>query len=173
MKKFMLAIALLAFAGTLSAFAGDRFFGSLTIAAGATATSVTQELYRADGPPCAEIDTVFATVASGTGTGVVSFATYEYGETDAVVTSGSLTVGDDYWGRPVTSTSVLYTYPVVQNVVTGNVVLARQNLQTNYMVQVKGFIGRAVVVSIAQDAVAADTVYKWAILTKADPPPKK
>lgn len=177
MKKLIQICAALALAACVS-HAADRFEGTVVVPAGATTGSATVELFRAGGAPCGTIDTVFATVTSGSGTGVVTFATYEYGKTSTIVASSSISpLSDAFWDRPVTSESILYTYPVVQNVATGansQVVLAVRNLQTNYAVEVKAFLARQLRVSVVQaEAMATDTTYQWVVLTKEDPPSKK
>jgi hypothetical protein len=169
MKKTLviIAVACLALQGLMAA---DRFTETITVAAGATNATVTFPLYRADGPPATTIDTLCVVVDSGSGTGVVTFASYDYGVATTIATSGSIKDGEAYATQPYNTLSALYTYPVVESVVTGNVVLARQNLQTNYTVTVASPIARQLKVSVAQAAVADATVYKVAVYVKENPP---
>ena len=163
MKK--LGMFIVAIVGTVGiATAVERIDGTITVAAGGTTGSFVQEIFLGDGVPANAVHTVFAAVTSGTGTGVVTFAISDFGKTETIATSGSLhadTAG--FFARPVATTSTMYTYPVVQNVVTGDVIVARENLQTNYLVTAKSYVGRQIRVSVAQLAVAAPTVYTYVI----------
>ena len=172
MKKLTLMLAAIAFCA-IAATASDRFTGTLTVAADGTTAVTTNDLFKADGPPCGDIDTIVVTCESGSGTGTVVFAVSEYGKTDTITTSGALMAGDVFFDRPLASESILYTQQVAQNVVTGKVVLLRYSLQTNYLVQAKSYLARQLRVSVTQGAVADVTVYKWTVFTRTDPPPPK
>ena len=80
-------------------------------------------------------------------------------------------VGTANIDRPINRLSALYTYPVVQNVVTGNYAYAIQNLQTNYTAVLSPYLARQLRIRIGQGAVANETTYKVVIYVKEDPPP--
>jgi len=174
MKRMRMLVATATMVCAVSAIAADRFEKTITVAAGATSGTATMELFKADGPPCSTIDTVYAVVDSGAGTGTVVFATYDYGVATTIATSTAIRYGGGaYATQPYNTLSALYTYPVVQNIVTGEVVLAMLNLQTNYAVSVTSPIARQVKVTVTQLAVATDTVYDVAVYVKENPPPIK
>lgn len=171
MLKFIAAAAVCA--AVTAASAADRFEISATVAAGDTSVIVTQKLFRAYGAPCGTVDSVFATASSGAGTGTVVFALHEYGVSTTFSTLTDVRSGTAGYDRPINKLSSLYTYPVVQNVVTGDFAYAVQNLQTNYAVVLSPYVARQVKVTITQGAVANDTIYKVVIYVKEDPPLQK
>ena len=171
MKKSLVFVMVACFTAC-GAWAADRFTTTITVAAGATSGTATLELFRADGPPCSTIERIVTVVDSGSGTGVVTAATYDYGvATATIATSTAIYDGQGYVYEPYVTRSSLYTYPVVQNVVTGDVVLAVSNLQTNYAVAVSSPIARQLYFTATQIAVADATVYKVSVYVKEDPPP--
>ena len=169
MKKSLtfIAIACLAVQGLLAA---DRFEKTITVAAGATTATEYIELFRADGNPCSTIDTVCAVVESGSGTGVVTFASHDYGVATTIATSTSIKDGEAYVTQPYKTVNTAYTYTLNENIVTGAVVLARSTLQTNYLVTASSPIARQLKISVAQIAVANATVYNIAVYVKENPP---
>lgn len=178
MKKFQLLAVLACIAGA-DLLAADRFEATITVAAGATTGTAYIDMYRPDinrvvpSFPCSAIDTVYAVVDSGVATGIVTFATYDYGVATTIATSDGIVDGQAWASRPVAQTLSLYTYPVVQNVVTGEASVAIMNLQTNYAVALSPYIARQVKVDVSQGVVAGATVYKVAVYSKENPPNKK
>lgn len=173
MKKLMRLIAAVAVCGAVAvASAADRFEREITVAAGATAATNTFNVFRGYGGPASTIDTVFATASSGSGTGSVVFAQYDYGVGTTLSTLTGVQVGTSNYARPLYASSSLYTYPVVQNVVTGDFAYAIQNLQTNYAVALSPYLVRQCRVVVTQGAVADATVYKVVVYVKEDPPVK-
>ena len=172
-KQMQMLITVFAVCGAVAvATAADRFEQEVTVAAGATSGTATFNTFRGYGGPASTIDTVFATATSGSGTGTVVFAQYDYGVATTLSTVTDVRYGVSAYDRPLCITRSLVTYPVVQNVVTGNVVLAVSNLQTNYAVTATSYLTRQCKVTITQGAVADATVYKVLVYVKEDPPVK-
>ena len=173
MKKFLTALTIVAICSAIMpAAAADRYDETVTIAAGATSGVTIATLTRPYGTPASTIDSVFATATSGSGTGTVVITQYEAGTDTAVLTLTGARLGNAASDRPFVRLSSLYTYPVVQNVVTGDYSYAIQNLQTNYAVALSPYLVRQVKIRVGQAAVADDTVYKVVFYVKEDPPPQ-
>lgn len=173
MKKYIDTIVAVVAGFVTIVAAADRFEKELTVVAGATSVVDIVNLYRPYGAPCSSIDSVFATATTGNGTGTVVFTQYEWGTDTAVSTLTGVRADTANFDRPINKLSSLYTYPVVQNVVTGNYAYAIQNLQTNYVVALSPYMANRIKVRIGQGAVANDTVYKIVIYVKEDPPPQR
>ena len=171
MKKSLVFVMVACFSAC-GLLAADRFTKTITVAAGATSGTETLELFRADGPPCSTIESIVVSVESGNGTGVVTVASYEFGIATTIATSDAIYDGQLYSVQPYTTRSAMYTYPVVQNfAVTGGVVTAVSNLQTNYAVSVSSPITRQLKLTATQVAVGNATVYNVAVYVKENPPP--
>ena len=172
MKKFIAFVSIMAL-GSMISLASDLYYGEITVPAGGTAASITNSLYRPYGSPCSEIVEVFATATSGSGTGTVSFANYEYGRVMPFVSSSPIKSGGTFYAFPATNTTVRYISTESYPAVTGGVVIVQSVVKTNVAVSVSKYISRQLVVSVTQGAVADDTVYKWTVYVREDPPTKK
>ena len=176
MKKLTFIAVALAIATAVSA--ADRFTGTITVPAGDTNATSTVNLFKADNQfytVASEVDTVFATVVSGTGTGVVTFAVAEFDKADAAFsTSDSMVAEDAFFDRPVASETIANVTYVPLSVSTNEIdwtIVYRP--YTNSVVVPRAITARQVKVTATQLAVAADTVYRWTILVKNDPPGSK
>lgn len=146
--------------------AGEWYGGTITVPAGSTNVSSVVELFRKFGPGVSAIDKVEVYRSSGSGTGTVSFVTYDL-DVDGVVvaTSTALSTPSLYTTNPRAVLTVPYVQTTVQNVQTGAWYVAVTTVNTNIAAQIAQYQARKVKVNVAQPAAAADTVYQWAILT--------
>jgi hypothetical protein len=165
MKKLftLFGVALVA----ASVFSADRWTNTVTIAAGSTNAVSTFDIYKGAGDLCPEIDSVLVTVASGNGTGTVSFATLDLGVETTSAPSGALVSGGSYRTNPFALVTSMYTYPTM--LVTGTNNVAVGYTQTNYLAVAKPYLARQIRMRIAQGtetAIANDTVYKAVVITK-------
>lgn len=172
MKKVIAFVSIMVL-GSMISLASDLYYGEITVPAGATSASITNQLYRPYGSPCSEIVEVFVTTASGSGTGTVSFANYEYGRTMPFVSSSPIKAGETFYDFPATNTAVRYLSTESYVFATGTVSFVQAVVKTNVAVSVSKYLSRQLVVSVTQGAVTDATVYKWAVYVREDPPTKK
>jgi hypothetical protein len=142
--------------------AGDYFPVKLTVAASGTTASADVDLSQTFGDKALFVERVSATVTSGNGTGVVTFASVDHGVATTVSTSGSLVSGDLYVGYPARTVT---TSTVVQNaVVTNDVPIIVTT--TNTVSASQPYLLKTVRVSVTQAAVSGSTVYNAVIYVK-------
>lgn len=190
MKKLTPILA--AVFATTALIAGEWFFGTVTVAAGATnATSAIIPVYKNLGGGCSQIDRVVAMVDSGSATGVVTISAVDFGLATTISTSSAISSGTLHadWPKYALVTQTMTGYATTNRAVAyvnaggsytdtnGTVVAisATTNYYTldvpiavsNSVITYIPYTARAVKASVAQTGVSATaTVYNFAVLTK-------
>jgi len=160
MNKLFALIACVLFAGSI--MAGDYFPVKIVVPDSITTGSANIDLSQTFGEKAMFVERVTATVTSGNGTGVVTFAAIDHGVATTLSTSGSLVAGDLYTAYPTRSTSAT---TVIQNVVVTNN-LPIVVLSTNTVSGTQPYLLKTVRVSVSQGAVSGSTVYNAVIFVK-------
>lgn len=164
MKKLMSILAAAMCAGT-AVLAADYFPGTVTVEAGDTSAYTDLSLTKAiGGGGAAAIDRVVVGNTSGTGTGRVSFVSYDFGVETILADSTSTNVvpGSIFDNAP--KRSVPITSSVGYAVVTGNVVVTGSTITTT--TNKEPYTVRFLRVKVVQPASASDNVYSFGVFTK-------
>ena len=128
MKKVIAIVGVVMFAVAIMAQSPVYRPKAITLAAGVTNVSDYIPITDNGSESYRKIDHVVAIHTSGPGTGTVAFADFDLGATRDIYTTGELITSAYEFNWP----KYAYIAGSIVNVVTGNVIAAASNTQTNY-----------------------------------------
>jgi len=162
MKKLFTLIACAMCTGYI--VAGDYFPVKLTVAAAGTTATTDIDLSTTFGEKAMFVERVTASVISGGGTGVVTFASVDHAVATTLTASGSIKSGDLYAGYPARTVSTSNTVLTPLSDTNGALTVISTNVNT--VTTSMPYLLKTVRVSVAQAANPVATVYNAVIYVK-------